>query len=171
MAYTHKLLIVVAAGALFAAGAASAAPISKAQADKIIAAVQAVEAQWNEDIKTRDPAKFASHYTEDGTLISPGDPVANGRAAIEAAMKEAFSDANFTLAFKAEDIGVSPDGRLAYTQGACLVADTSPTTHAKEQIACRYVTVYRLEGGIWKAVEDISTPTPAVAAAIAGLER
>jgi uncharacterized protein (TIGR02246 family) len=169
MTNTRALLIAASAATLFAANAASAAPVS--EADKIIAAVQAVEAQWNEDIKTRDPAKFASHYTEDGTLISPGQPLAHGRAEIEAAMKQAFSDPNFSLTFKADDVGLSPDRRIAFSQGGCLVTDTSPFTRAREQIHCSYVTVYVQQGGTWKAVEDISTPTPVDPAAAAALAR
>lgn len=159
MKTTHTLLMTAVAIGLFAAGQATAAPISKAKADKIIAAVKAGEAQWNADAKSRDAARFASHYADDATVMDPFEAPIHGRAAVEAGMKQTFADPNFTLTFAADSVGVSPDGTWAYTQGHCTETETDAASHAKVTNACSYLTLYRKEAdGSWKAVEDIASP-------------
>jgi uncharacterized protein (TIGR02246 family) len=161
MRIIHGVGLAVAAVGLLAAEYAGAAPISKAQADRIAAEIKAVEARWNADIKAKDPVKFASYYTEATTMIDPFAAPLHSRAAIAAAMKDAFADANFTLSFSADEVGVAPDGAIAWSQGHCVETETDATTHAKTTILCNYVTVYRREpDGAWKAVEDIATPAP-----------
>jgi ketosteroid isomerase-like protein len=162
MKSSHPLVLAAGLGALFAAGQAAAAPLSTAESNAIIAAVKAIEVKWNEDIKTHDPATFASYYSVDATVMNPFAPVDHGRAAVEADMKAAFADPNFALSFAPDDAGVSPDGSMAWTQGHCQTGQTDPTTHAKAVSTCSYLTLYRQdESGAWKAFEDISTPTPA----------
>ena len=154
-------LATLAACAFCVAGPALAAPISKAQADKLVAEVKAVEAAWNADAATRDAAKFASHYSDDATAMNPGAPVLHGRPAIEAAMKQAFADPNFALTFAADNAGVSDAGDTAWTQGRCRVSETDPTSHARVETPCAYLTIFRRGAdGAWKAFQDISTPTP-----------
>jgi len=161
MTNTRTLLIAIAASVAFTASAASAAPLSKAETDKVIASVKATEAQWSAETKSKDPARFASYYTEDATVMNPGSPVTHTRAAAAAAMKEAYADPNFSLSFGPDEAGVSPDGALAWTQGHCVVTQTDPGTHAKVTQGCSYVTLYRKDAsGAWKAFQDISTPTP-----------
>src|SRR5579862_3233028 len=143
---------------LIAAAPTFAAPVDSA---KIIAALKAGEAQWNADIVARDPVKFANHYDDAATVMNPGAPPTHGRAAVEASMRAAFADANFTLTFAADNAGVSGDGALAWTQGHCTETETDATTHARTVNACAYLTLYKLEAdGSWKALEDIDTPVP-----------
>jgi uncharacterized protein (TIGR02246 family) len=154
-------LAATAAFAFLTAGGAAAAPISAAEAQKITAEVKAAEAQWNAASAARDPVKFASYYSDDATAMNPGAPVVKGRAAIEASMKQAFGDPNFTLSFAADYVGVSDAGDTAWTQGRCQVSQTDPTSHAKVDQPCAYLTIFRRDAaGAWKSVEDIATPTP-----------
>jgi len=161
MINNRMLLIAVAAGAVFIAGGVSAAPISKAESAKLIAAVKATEARWSSETKSKDPAKFASYYTDDATVMNPGSAVTHTRAGAEAAMKQAYADPNFSLSFGPDEAGVSPDGAMAWTQGHCVVTQSDPGTHAKVTQNCSYVTLYRKDAsGAWKSFQDISTPTP-----------
>jgi uncharacterized protein (TIGR02246 family) len=161
MRIIHGLGLAVAASGLLAADYASAAPISKAQTGHIAAEIKTVEARWNADIKARDPVKFAGYYTDATTMIDPFTAPLHSRAAIAAAMKTSFADPNFSLVFAADEVGVSADGAVAWSQGHCAETETDATTHAATTNLCNYVTVYRREpDGAWKAVEDIATPAP-----------
>jgi len=161
MRIIHGVGLAVAAAGLFAADYAVAAPISKAETARIVGEIKSVEARWNADIKARDPVKFASYYTARTTMIDPGAAPLHDPAAIAAAMKGSFADPNFSLSFAADEVGVSPDGAVAWSEGRCAVSETDPATHAKVTEPCAYVTVFRREpDGAWKAVEDIATPAP-----------
>jgi uncharacterized protein (TIGR02246 family) len=161
MRIIHGVGLAIAAAGLFAADYAVAAPISKAETARIVAEIKAVEARWNADIKAKDPVKFASYYTEETTMIDPFAAPLHSRAAIAAAMKDSFADPNFSLTFAADEVGVSADGSVAWSQGPCTETETDAATHAKTTILCNYVTVFRREpDGAWKAVEDIATPAP-----------
>ena len=157
----HTSTLAIASLGFLAVGTAVAKPLPRTEHTRIVAELMATEIQWNQDIKVRDPAKFASHYTADGVLIAPFQAPMYRREGIEAGMKQAFSDANFTLALTTDVVGVSDDGSMAYTQGHCAEAETDPTSHAVVTNQCTYVTVYqRGASGGWLAVEDISSPAP-----------
>jgi uncharacterized protein (TIGR02246 family) len=152
----HSIIIGAAALGLLGACKPAPAPVDTA---KITDALKAAEAQWNADIKARDADKFASHYTDDATVINPYAPPVHGRAAVAAAMKPFFADPNFGLTFAADSVGVAPSGDLAYTQGHFTETESDAKTHAKVTNTGSYVTVYKPQAdGSWKAVEDIASP-------------
>jgi ketosteroid isomerase-like protein len=130
-------------------------------------ALKAGEAQWQLDIKSKDPARFAAHYAAGATMMDPGGPPAQGPAAVQAGMAEAYKDPNFSLSFAADKVGVSAAGDMGYTQGHFTETETDPKTHAVATQTGFYVTVYQKQpDGSWKAVEDIASPgAPAAAAA------
>jgi uncharacterized protein (TIGR02246 family) len=152
-----SLYLIAGACAALIAGQAAAAPVDTG---KIAAAIKALEAQWSASIASRDPVKFASFYSDDAVFMNPGAPIAHGRAEIVAAMKQAFSDPNFSLVFAPDRVEVSAAGDLAATQGRCTESESDPATHAKITQACAYATVYRPQAdGSWRAVIDIDTPS------------
>ena len=161
-AITVTTVAALAAVSLLGACKPAAPAVDKA---KIAEAIKAVEVQWVADIKTRDPAKFASYYTSDTTMIMPGGPPAHGAAAVQAGMTESFKDPNFGLEFAADAADVSDAGDMAYTQGHFTEYQTDPTTHAKVSQSGSYVTVWKKQAdGSWKAAQDIVTsggPPPA----------
>jgi uncharacterized protein (TIGR02246 family) len=116
------------------------------------------------DAATKDPNKFAAHYTDDASVLLPNAPIFNGRDAILGVLKPMLADANFALTFAATKIGVAKSGELAYTQGAYSMTVSDPKTKAPVTEKGKYLTVYAKQpDGAWKAVEDTfmsDTPPP-----------
>jgi uncharacterized protein (TIGR02246 family) len=135
--------------------------------DADVAAIQANEAQWNQDYAARDLDKIAAHYADDAVLIIPGAPPTTGKAAIGAASKQMTADPAMVLQFHPTKVDVAKSGDLAYSQGVYTLTITDMQTHQPINDHGSYVTTYRKQpDGTWKAVVDIVTsevPPPAPA--------
>jgi uncharacterized protein (TIGR02246 family) len=130
-------------------------------AGKTADAIRALEVQWNAAAAARDPAKFASYYTDDAVFINTGADPLHGPAAIQAAMTGAFKDPNFSLRFAPDRVDVAASGDLAYTEGHFTETETAPAAQAQLVQSGSYVTVYRKQAdGSWKAVADIVSNGP-----------
>ena len=136
----------------------NAAPVDSG---KTADAIRALELQWNAAAAARDPAKFASYYTDDGQFINPGADPLRGPQAIQAAMTEAFKDPNFSLHFTSDRVDIAAGGDMAFSEGHFTETETSPAAQAKLVQSGSYVTVYKKQAdGSWKAVEDIASNGP-----------
>jgi uncharacterized protein (TIGR02246 family) len=139
--------------------------------DADVKAIQATEAQWNQDYISKDTDKIASHYADDAVLMVPGTPATTGKDAIRAALKQMTSDPALSLTFHATKVDVAKSGDLGYTQGAYTLTLTDSQTHRIINDHGSYVTTYRKQpDGTWKAVVDIATsevPPPAPAPQVA----
>ncbi|MBV9303904.1 MAG: SgcJ/EcaC family oxidoreductase [Acidobacteriaceae bacterium] len=126
-----------------------------------IQAIKDNEAQWNKDFQAKDVEKLVAHYADDAVLISPGEPVATGKDAIRAALKQMVSDTAMSIHFSADRVEVANSGDMAYSQGSYTINMTNPGTKEPMSDKGSYVTVYQKQGGSWKAVSDIaSSATP-----------
>jgi ketosteroid isomerase-like protein len=54
-------------------------------------------AEWAAAYNAKDAAKLAGFYTKDAVFMAPNEPMAKGRAAIEAYFKRSFSKASRTF--------------------------------------------------------------------------
>lgn len=141
--------------------AGCAKPAATADTGKIAGDIRALETRWEADFNAKDAAKVAAYYDPDATLMLPGGPAMTGTAAITAGLTEGFKDPAFAVHFKADKVGVSAAGDLAYSQGTARETGTDPVTRKPVTSEESYVTVYKHEpDGSWKAVEDIVTLTP-----------
>jgi uncharacterized protein (TIGR02246 family) len=157
--------------ALLCALAAMALPITACNDtadthDADVKAVQANEAQWNQDYAAKDLTKIVSHYADDAVLIVPGGPASNGKDAIGKSLGQMVADPALSLKFQATKTEVAKSGDLAFTQGSYTLSFTDPQTKQIINDHGNYVTTYRKQAdGTWKAVADIATsdvppPTP-----------
>ena len=122
------------------------------------------EAAWSKEMASKNIEKQMTHYASDAVLVSPGGPAMKGSAAIQASMKEMFSDPNMQLEFATERVDISKDATLASTEGSFKMAVTDPKTKKIVHDAGSYTTVYRKQDGKWMAVIDIASsggPSPA----------
>ncbi len=144
-----------------AAGLASAALATSAQADPVRDAVDAGNYFFLKAFAARDAQAIADLYTEDGRVVAPGAPPAVGRAAIETFWAGAMKD---TQAVRLETLSVEGAGDLALEEGVVrLVANDG------SESAARYLVVWKREGRRWHLHRDIwnvgpmgaATPSPA----------
>src|SRR5215472_7462934 len=93
----NGLLFLCAALAALLTACATATPDTR---DADLKAVKDTETAWVSDAATKDPAKFAAHYTDDASLLLPNEQVINGKDNIAAAVKPMLADSNFALQFQ-----------------------------------------------------------------------
>lgn len=155
MANRDYLLAGVAAGLLLAG--CSPAARNEAATENVSAshdaAIRSVVADWLDQIRKRDAAAIAQNYTEDGVLMPPGAPIAEGREAIEKAWSGMMKTPGFELTFEPTTILVSSAGDLAMDRGTYRFSSTGPNGPVTE--TGKYVVVWRNVGGEWKAAADI----------------
>ena len=140
---------------VFVAGCSttSAPPADTRAAD--MQAVKDVEASWLKDAATKDPDKWASYFTDDGSALYPGSPTINGKAAIRAAMAPMLADPNFAIQFSSTKMAASKGGDMVYSQGTYTMWMTDPKTKKPMTDKGKYLTVYMKQAdGSWKAVAD-----------------
>ena len=137
--------------------------------DADVKAIQANEAQWNQDWQAKDSGKIMAHYADDAVLIVPGGPSVSGKDAIGKSLAGMLADPVLSLKFQNAKVDVAKSGDLAYTEGSYTLAMTDPQTKQTINDHGSYVTTYRKQAdGTWKAVTDIASsevPPPAPAPA------
>ncbi|MGA7558938.1 MAG: SgcJ/EcaC family oxidoreductase [Terriglobales bacterium] len=120
-----------------------------------VQAVKDVEAAWVKDAATKDPDKWVSYFTEDGSGLYPGGPILNGKAAIRAAIAPFLADPNFSLTFQSTRAMASKGGDMVYSEGTYTMTMTNPKTKKTMTDKGKYLTVYTKQAdGSWKAVSD-----------------
>jgi uncharacterized protein (TIGR02246 family) len=166
-----KPFAALCAATLIVAAGLTACNQSSGNTDADIAAVKAVETQWNQDWAARDVDKIMAHYADDAVLIAPGGPAANGKSAITGAIKPMAADPATNLKFTANRVEVAKSGDVAWTEGSYTLTMTDPASKQVINDHGSYVTTYRKQpDGSWKAIADIATsevpplmPAPAAA--------
>jgi len=151
----NMVLIAYLALALLGAGCSniSAPPPDTRAAD--LQAVKDVETAWVKDIATKDPDKWVSYFTEDGSGLYPGAEILNGKAAIRAAVAPMLSDPNFSLTFQSTRAMASKGGDMVYSQGTYVLTMTDPKTKMPKTDKGKYLTVFvKQADGSWKVVAD-----------------
>ncbi len=136
----------------------STAPTPAAAPDTRAADVQAikdVEAAWVKDAATKDAAKWASYFTDDGAGLYPGAPTVVGKDALKAAMTPMLADPNFALTFASTHAEASKGGDMVYSYGTYSMTMTNPKTKKPVTDHGKYLTVYTKQtDGSWKVVAD-----------------
>jgi uncharacterized protein (TIGR02246 family) len=149
----NGLLLLCAALAALLTGCAASTPDTR---DADLKAVKDTETAWVADANTKDPAKFAAHYTDDASVLLPNAPVITGKDNITAALKPMLADPGFNLQFQATKSDVAKSGELAYTQGTYTMTMSDPKTKQPITDKGKYLTVFRKQAdGSWKAVSDM----------------
>jgi len=96
----------------------------------------------------KDAAKVVSFYAEDAVLMPPNQPMAKGRASIEAAWKGVFKEGVSNLQLRPIESVVA--GNQAFEAGTSTV--TVPGGGTEQG---KYVVVYKRVGNDWKIAYDI----------------
>jgi uncharacterized protein (TIGR02246 family) len=118
-------------------------------------AVKDLETAWSRDAATKNPATFASYYSEDASLLLPGAPMITGREAILNALKPMMSDPNFALQFSSTKAEASKGGDLVYTLGTYTMTVTGPDKKPATDKG-KFATIFKKQADAsWKVVADV----------------
>ena len=114
------------------------------------AAIEKLNEVWTAAFNKGDAAAVAALYTEDAYVLPPGSAMVNRRAAIEAFWRQAaqqMTDAKLTT------VDVLPLGRSAAHEIGTVTLKTK--SQPPQEIAGKYVVVWRKIGRDWKLATDI----------------
>lgn len=146
------LCLVVAGLAIGCSNTPAPAPDTRA-AD--VQAIKDLEAAWVKDAATKDPGKWASYFSDDGSGLYPGFPTVTGKAALKTAMTPFLADPNFGLTFQSDRTVASKSGDMVYSQGTYSMTMSDPKTKKPMTDKGKFMTVYMKQpDGNWKAVAD-----------------
>jgi uncharacterized protein (TIGR02246 family) len=114
------------------------------------ATIEKLNDLWTTAFNKGDAAAVAALYTEDAYVLPPGAEMVKGRAAIEAFWRQAaqqMGDAKLTT------LDVLPLGPEAAREIGTVTLKMK--SHPPQEIAAKYVVVWRKAGGDWKLATDI----------------
>ena len=128
--------------------------------DSEIQEIRANEVSWNRDFASRDVEKIVSHYADDAIMMAPGLPAFHGKEAIRSFLKTMVADEALSLQFHTGRVQLANSGDVGWSEGSYTMTMTDPETRKPVSSTGSYVTVYRKERGMWKAVSDIASAGP-----------
>jgi uncharacterized protein (TIGR02246 family) len=114
------------------------------------ATIEKLNAAWMAAFDKGDAAAVAAMYTEDAYVLPPGGEMVKGRAAIETFWRQAaqqMTDAKLTI------VDLLPLGTEAAREIGTVTLKTK--SQPPQEIAGKYVVVWRKLGGDWKLAADI----------------
>lgn len=121
-----------------------------------VQAVKDTEAAWLQDAVLKDPAKFASYYADNALVLSPNQPLVEGKDKIQAGLTTLMADPNFALTFHSSRVDAAKGGDFVYTVGAYSRTVSDPKTQQPVTDKGNYLTVWKKQaGGTWKVVTDM----------------
>jgi conserved hypothetical protein len=124
--------------------------------DADVQAIKDTETAWAKSAAAKDADKFASFYTDDGSLLLQDMPAVTGKEAIAKTTKDMMADPNFSLTFQGSRFDIAKSGDLGFSQGSYTMIMTNPKSKKAVTDKGKYLTVFKKQtDGTWKAVEDM----------------
>jgi ketosteroid isomerase-like protein len=121
-----------------------------------------VDREFDEATARGGAEAWTSYFAPDGIMMSGGEPMAVGRAAVREAAERRFSGKNFVLRW--EPVGAEVSGRLGYTYGLSRSRQVGPNGEIVEGYG-KYLTVWKKQrNGAWQVVADCGNSNPPPAA-------
>ena len=111
--------------------------------------------QWLEAVKKKDVKAIAGIYTEDGRIMVPNMPSAEGREAVAAVWEKLLATPGISLVFETKQIDVAEAGDMACEVGAYTIGFDNPEGGGKLRDKGKYVVVWQKVKGEWQVKTDI----------------
>ena len=112
--------------------------------------IEQLSRQFGEILTRGDLAALAAHYTEDGKVLPPGGPTAQGRPAIQQ-FWQGVRDSGIEAA-ELQTLEVGSSGDMAYEIGRATL--TVRGDGGTSRVVVRYVVVWRRQDDGWKMAVD-----------------
>jgi len=115
--------------------------------------IRALSARWLRAADSRDAARVAPFYTEDGAFLVPNVPLARGRAAVQAVWSQLLAAPNLELAWTPSSVDVAQAGDMACEIGSHRLGMDGPAGRIDDE--GKYVVVWRKAEQGWQVAADI----------------
>ena len=148
---TDFLFLIVAVAALCGCD-------EKRSTDADLKALMDTSRAWSKSVQSKDVTKIVSYWTDDATLMMPGEPLRRGKGEIEPYVAQSLKTPGFSISWEPLEGAISKSGDLGYLIERERI--TFPDGHGGiVQRIARGVTVWKKQpDGSWKNVVDISQP-------------
>lgn len=116
--------------------------------------------EWAQAAEAGDIEKTLSYWADDAVIISGGQPMIEGKAAIRNMVEESFKMPGFEISWEPQSATVSEDGKLGYlVEDSHMVMPDSTGQPVKHHF--KSVTIWKKQAdGTWKNVVDVMSPLP-----------
>jgi ketosteroid isomerase-like protein len=142
-------MVLVFAAGILALGMGAAAATTDGQT------IRDMDADWSRAAENKDAAKFASFYSETGSVMPFNTPIATGRARVQEVWTQLMAKPGFSLRFVPTQVEVAKSKDMAYDVGT-FELKLNDAQGALMTIPGKYVVVWKKQkGGGWKAEADI----------------
>jgi uncharacterized protein (TIGR02246 family) len=129
---------------------------TKAEGEKVMQ----LSREWSRAAVAGNVEKTISYWAEDAIVMSPGEPVLNGKTAIREMVEESYKIPGFRISWQPQRVEVSKSGDLAYLIETAQIAFTDSMGNRITQMN-NGVSIWRKQAdGSWKNAVDISTAAP-----------
>jgi len=135
--------------------AASGPSFDKGAAEK---AIHQGDSLWLRSIAAKNVDSVMTLYSSDAVSLQEGGPMMKGSDAIRAGFTAWFKANPREITLNVGDIKFSDDGTLAYEAGSFAGTIDGPGGKPMK-VGGDYLTVWKNDGGAWKAVADMSNST------------
>jgi uncharacterized protein (TIGR02246 family) len=137
----------------------AAPPVDQAA---IGAAIDSINAAYLAGITARDTTALVNLYAEDGRMMAPNAPAAEGKDALHKAWAGFLSIPGITLSTTSTTKMIAEAGDMAVDIGTYTFNGTDPKGKPMTDSG-KYTTVFKKVNGEWKIVVDMfnsNTPVP-----------
>jgi uncharacterized protein (TIGR02246 family) len=120
------------------------------------AAIRSTSQQWVAAAQTKDPARFASFYTDDAIVMVEAAPDVTPRSAIQETLGGMMQDPAFNLTFETTRVEVARSGDIAYEIATFAMTTTDPQTKKPVITKGQGIVIWKKQAdGSWKAHVDV----------------
>jgi ketosteroid isomerase-like protein len=117
--------------------------------------IRDIDVEWSTAAENKDAAKFASFYSETGSVMPFNTPIATGRAKAQALWAQLMSKPGFHLRFAPMQVEVAKSKDMAYDIGT-FELKLNDAQGSVMTIPGKYMVIWKKQkGGDWKAEADI----------------
>lgn len=135
-------------------GCTTAPPAPAVDQAAISAAIDSLNTAYSGGVAARDTSAMVAFYADDGRVMAPNMPKAEGREAIRAAWAGFFSTPGLELTPTSNTKIVSEAGDMVVDIGSYVFKFTDPSGKAQADTG-KYATVFKKVNGEWKIVVDM----------------
>ena len=115
-------------------------------------AIRALSARWLAAVGSREVDSIVAYYADDGALLAPGAPLAEGRDAVRAVWTTLVGLPGLALEWTPASVRVSGAGEMAYEIGTYRMSVDGPSGRVEDE--GKYLVVWRRTGDGWKVGAD-----------------
>ena len=116
--------------------------------------IRDLDKQWSAAAASKDAARTASFYAEDGSMLPFNGPIATGRPKIQEAWAKVMATPGFALHFEPTRIVVAKSGDVAFDVGTFEFTANDAQGKPATVVGKYLVAWTRQKNGEWQAAAD-----------------